>query len=155
LFIACHAGGTALVVLMAAVSPSDALFPLLLVCVAVGYFLWRKAINRYTLTVRGQTLTVRFHPLPAWHTNQSLELAGAYGVVAHCYRWRGKRDCTLSLVGAEPRVNLALGKVGSLEEAELIAPRIAELVAQATGQIAKSLVLSDSPDRASPTQHGS
>ena len=154
-FIACHAAGTALVVALCAMDTSSTSFPLLLLCVWVGYFLWRKGINRYTLTVRGQTLTVRFHPLPAWHANQSLELSGAYGVVAHCYRFRAKRSCTLSLVGAAPRVNLALGKVGSLEEAELIAPRIAELVANATGQVAKSLVLSDSLERAAATEHES
>jgi hypothetical protein len=152
-FVACHACGTALVLGMAAVSPSNATLPLMLVCVVVGYFLWRKAINRYTLTVRDQMLEVRFHPLPAWRAHRRFELVGAYGVIAHCYRWRARRSCTLSLVGVEPRVNLALGKVGSLEEAELIAPRIAELIARATGQMAKSLVLSDHPDRAAPKEH--
>jgi len=152
--IACHASGTAVVVGMAAVSPSEATLPLLLACAVAAYFLLRTAINRYTLTVRGQTLLVHFHPLPAWRANQVFELVGAYGVIAHCYRWRARRPCTLSLVGVEPRVNLPLGKVGSLEEAELIAPRIAELIALATGQLTKSLVLSDSPDRASPKEHG-
>ena len=152
-FIACHTSATALVIAMAATGSSGAVLPVAIACVVVGYFLWRKAINCYTLTVVGQTLTVRFHPLPAWRTRKVVALAGAYGVIAHCYRWRASSACTLSLVGAEPRVNLALGKVGSLEEAELIAPRVAELIARATGEIAKSLVLNDTPDRASPKEH--
>jgi hypothetical protein len=152
--VACHASGTALIAGMLAVSPSDAALPIALACALTGFFLWRKAINRYTLSVRGRTLEVRFHPLPAWRARRVFELAGPYGVIAHCYRFRARRPCTLSLVGVEPRVNFRLGEVGSLEEAELIAPRIAELVAQATGQTAKSLVLSDGLDQASPKEHG-
>jgi hypothetical protein len=113
--------------------------PMALLFVAVllmaGYFALIYAVNVYTLTIRNQTIELKWTPLPdPLFRPIHLRLGALDGlaVVPELVRL-GKGEFTYSLMLKRPNYAAqSLGSADSLEEATLLASRIAELIAESS-----------------------